>query len=162
MVCECSTINLCIDPADLSAALEGLVGPGGPGGGGSGFIPDLRLDQEVLWPARRGGKQVYAKLINFGGFAAPYGLRMVTHNIADLEWKQISWDHSSIASSTDARERTLALVSTPENTGQPGHWRFVIDNNSVQVNMLSATDYRVWDKIELCILYTKSTDEALP
>lgn len=141
--------KLCINPDDLS------------GGTGGGIFPDLRVDQEVLWPMRRNGKQVYAKLIDFGGFPAPYGLSGKTHGIQNIEWKQISWEHSSITSSTDTRERSFGLVATPENIGTPGHWRFLIDHNSVQVNMLSKTDYRMWDKIELCILYTKTTDEPV-
>lgn len=139
--------KLCVNPEDL---------PGGAGG--DGFIPDLRLGEEVAWPMKRNGKQVYAKLIDFGGFPGPYGVRLKTHNVQGIGWKQIAWDYSSVTSSTDTRERSLALISTPENTGTPGHWCFLIDRNTVQVHMLSVTDYRMWDKIELCILYTKTSD----
>lgn len=144
---NCLPINLCIDPADLP--------------GGEGYVPDLRTGEEVLWPVRRNGKQVYAKLLDFGAFPAPYGLRSKTHNVPDIEWCQISWDHSSIRSSTDANRVVLGMASSPSITPGNPPWRFMIDKNSVQVNMTSNTDYRAWDNIEICILYTKSTDEPV-
>ena len=119
-------------------------------------LPNLEIGVETPWPALRGGKQVYARLIDFGGFPAPYGLRAKTHDVRDIEWGQISWDYSYVSSSTDGRRRSLALVSTPETSGGNMPWRFLVDSTSVQVNMLTNIDYREWDTIVLCLLYTRT------
>ena len=126
----------------------------------AGVLPELQIGVETPWPMKREGKQVYAKLIDFGVFPAPYGLKGKTHGIYDIEWGQISWDHSYVASSTDSRRRSLALVSTPATSGGTMPWRFQVDSTNVQVNMLTNTDYREWDTIVLCLLYTKSSEGA--
>ena len=124
----------------------------------AGMLPELQIGVETPWPLKREGKQVYAKLIDFGGI--PVQLRAKTHDVPDIEWSQISWDHSYVASSTDGRRRSLALVSTPENFGGSMPWRFQADSTSVQVNMLGLTNYQAWDTVVLCLLYTKTGDGA--
>lgn len=123
------------------------------------MLPDLQIGVETPIPMKREGKQVYAKLIDFGGFPAPYGFRAKSHYVQDIEWKQISWEHSHVSNSTDSRKVSLGLLaSTHTNIMDKTPWRFLVDSNSVQVNMLSNTDYRDWDNIVLCLLYTKSND----
>ena len=124
------------------------------------MLPNLEIDVETPWPLKREGKQVYAKLIDFGGLPAPYGLRGKTHNVPDIEWSQISWDHSYVASSADGRRRSLALVSTPASSGGTMPWRFLVDSTSVQVNMLTNVNYQEWDTVAICLLYTKTGEGA--
>ena len=124
------------------------------------FLPELEFDVETPIPMRREGKQVYAKLLDFGGLPGPYGLRGKTHNVQDPDWIQIAWDHSIIAKSGDSRKLTLQAASTPAINNSALPWRFAVDTNSVQCNMLTMTDYREWDRVHICVLYTKADDGA--
>lgn len=127
----------------------------------AGVLPELQLNVEIPWPMKREGKQVYAKLLNFGAFPGPYGLKGKLHEIPDIEWKQISWDHSYISKSSDGQKVSLGIISSPYLLGGgPMPWRILVDNTSIQINMLSNTDYREWDTIVLCLLYTKTSDGA--
>ena len=126
-------------------------------------IPDLRLDQETPWPMRYKGKQVYARLVDFGALPVAYGMKMFSHLIPGIEWCQVAWDYSiirggSVTQSADAV--TLGLVSTP-----PGalnmQWRVFMDKNAIHAHSLTNTANTAWNA-EVCVLYTKTTDEALP
>ena len=126
---------------------------------GPAIIPDLRLGQETLWPARYEGKQVYAKLVNFGALPAGYGLRMVTHDIQDVDWIQISWDYSVVRKANDANKVSLGLVSTSASAGNI-RWRFLVDKNSVQAHSLTADPNTDWNGV-ICVLYTKTTEQPV-
>ena len=134
-----------------------------PAPGGDGFIPNLQIGVEVKWPVLREGKQVYAKLIDFRGFPPyPSRQRSTSHGIQNIEWVQISWDHSIIRSSTDAMNRRMGLVSSDTALGTTGSpWRFLVDNTGVQLNIYTNNDFSALDQVILCILYTKTTDEPV-
>ena len=122
-------------------------------------LPDLRLGVETKWPLLYQGKQVYAKLINFGQLPAN-GVRMVTHGITDIEWCQVSWDYSTVRKTGDSQLVTLGMVSTaPPAYGI--HWRIFVNANSVQAHPLSTTNSNAdWSAV-VCILYTKTTDQPV-
>lgn len=141
-----------VTPAGVAAAIAAHPAP-------APVIPDLRLNQETLWPTRYEGKQVYAKLINFGALPAAYGLRATTHGIQDVDWIQISWDYSVIRKNNDANKVTLGLVSTPPPTLSI-QWRFLVDKTSVQAHSLVNASSSDWNAI-ICILYTKTTDQPV-
>lgn len=124
----------------------------------AGSLPELQIGVETPWPLKREGKQVYAKLLDFDGRLGQWVSTL--HMVPDIEWKQISWDHSYIASSTDGSKRSLGLVSAKDlGTGAMPR-RFFVDHNSVQVNMQPLSDYRDWDTMVVCLLYTKTSDGA--
>ena len=122
----------------------------------AGVLPELQIGVETPWPMKREGKQVYARLIDFGGL--PLQLRVKSHNVPNIEWKQISWDHSYLAKSGDSQKLYLGLISTPANYGGSMPWRFQVDSTAVKVNMLGSTDYQEWDTVVLCLLYTKTSE----
>ncbi len=122
-------------------------------------VPDLRIGVETKWPLLYQGKQVYAKLINFGQLPAGAGLRMVTHGIVDIEWAQVSWDYSNIRDNNDTSLKTFGLTSTPAAFGNM-RWRFLVDKNTVQANSLTTDNNSAWSAV-VCILYTKTTDQPV-
>ena len=126
-------------------------------------IPDLRLERETPWPMRYKGKQVYARLVDFGALPVAYGMKMFSHLIPGIEWCQVAWDYSIIrgGSATQSADAvTLGLVSTP-----PGalnmQWRVFMDKNAIHAHSLTNNANTAWNA-EVCALYTKTTDEALP
>ena len=125
------------------------------------FLPELEFDVETPIPMRREGKQVYAKLLDFGGLPGPLGLRAKTHNVQNMDWIQIAWDHSIITKSGDSQKLTLQAASTPAISNSALPWRFAVDKNSVQCNMLTMTDYREWDRVHICVFYTKAGEGAV-
>lgn len=122
------------------------------------WLPDLQIGIETPWPMLRDGKQVYAKLIDFGSLPAAFGLRSVSHGVQNIEWKQIAWEHSIIARSTDANQLTLQAASSPAISGGQMPWRFAVDRTSVQCNITLNVDYRDWNVVRICLLYTKADD----
>ena len=141
-----------VTPAGVAAAIAAQPAP-------QPTLPDLRLGVETKWPLLYQGKQVYAKLINFGQLPAN-GMRMVTHGITDIEWCQVSWDYSTVRKAGDSQLVTLGMVSTaPPAYGI--HWRIFVNANSVQAHPLSTTNSNAdWSAV-VCILYTKTTDQPV-
>lgn len=124
------------------------------------IIPDLRLGVEALWPMRYQGKQVYAKLVNFGVLPAS-GVRGVTHGILNIEWCQVSWDYSTVRKNDDPDLVTLGVVST----APPAYniqWRIFVNKNSLQAHPLNSINTNTAWSAVVCVLYTKTTDEPLP
>ena len=121
-----------------------------------GGIPNLRVGQETLWPVRYEGKQVYAKLVNFGTLPAGYGVKGTLHTIQNVDWIQIAWDYSSIRKANDVNKVTHGLVSTPVPTGAM-QWRFFVDVTTIQAHGLTAASSADWSGV-ICVLYTKTTD----
>ena len=142
-----------VTPAGLSAAIASQPAP-------QPIIPDLRLGVETVWPMRYQGKQVYAKLVNFGALPAS-GVRGVTHGILNIEWCQVSWDYSTVRKNDDPDLATLGVVST----APPAYniqWRIFVNKNSVQAHPLNSINTNTAWSAVVCVLYTKTTDEALP
>ena len=142
-----------VTPAGVAAAIAAQPAP-------QPIIPDLRLGVETLWPMRYQGKQVYAKLVNFGQIPAS-GVRSTTHGIPDIEWCQVSWDYSTVRKNNDADQVTLGVVSSIP-PAYAVHWRVLVNKNSIQAHPLNAINTNAdWSAV-ICVLYTKTTDEALP
>lgn len=148
-------------PAGVKAAIDAAVAmiPTSP----AQIVPDLRLGAETVWPVRYKGKQVYARLVDFGALPVAYGMKMVTHGIADIEWCQAAWDYSTVRGGSAAQSAdlvTLGLASTP-----PGalnmQWRVLMDKNAIHAHSLTNNANTAWSA-EVCVLYTKTTDEPLP
>ena len=142
-----------VTPAGVAAAIAAQPAP-------QPVIPDLRLGVETLWPMRYQGKQVYAKLVNFGQIPAS-GFRSVTHGIQNIEWCQVSWDYSTVRKNSDADLVTLGVVSSIP-PAYAVHWRVLVNKASIQAHPLNAINTNAdWSAV-ICVLYTKTTDEALP
>ena len=142
-----------VTPAGVAAAIAAQPAP-------QPVTPDLRLGVETLWPMRYQGKQVYAKLVNFGQLPAS-GVRFTTHGILNIEWCQVSWDYSSVRKNDDPDLVTLGVVST----APPAYniqWRIFVNKNSIQAHPLNSINSNGdWSAI-ICVLYTKTTDSPLP
>ena len=145
-----------VTPAGVAAAIAAQPAP-------QPVTPDLRLERETPWPMRYKGKQVYARLVDFGTLPVAYGMKMFSHLIPDIEWCQVAWDYSTIrgGSATQSADAvTLGLVSTP-----PGalnmQWRVFMDKNAIHAHSLTNNANTAWSA-EVCVLYTKTTDEPLP
>ena len=156
--CNCTTPKVSIPLRGLELSFD--ADAFGAGGSGGGFIPDLRVDVETLWPMRYQGKQVYAKLINFGQLPAA-GVRAASHGILNIEWCQVSWDYSTVRKSDDPDLVTLGVVSTAP-PAYDIHWRIFVNRNSIQAHPLSSINTNTAWSAVICVLYTKTTDEALP
>ena len=142
MTCDCIAVKLCIDPASL------------PGGGGEDFIPDLRVGVETKWPVRYQGKQVYAQLVECGNLPNNT-TRTATHGIPDIDWAQISWDHSTFSSPSNDGTMFYCPVY---NNAVAGQYRVVVSTTNIEMR----SNYNASPiKATVCILYTKITDQPV-
>lgn len=153
--CNCDTPKVSIPLRGIELSFD--ADAFGNGGSSDGFIPDLRVGVETKWPMRYMGKQVYARLVDCG--AMPNSTtRTIAHNIPDIDWVQVSWDSSSIYSSA-TNSYFYGPVYHSTNATNASAFRVLCTKTNIDIR----SSYNISDHHSvLCVLYTKTTDEALP
>lgn len=155
--CNCDTPKVSIPLRGIELSFDADAFGNNGGGSGDGFIPDLRVGVETKWPMRYMGKQVYARLVDCGNMPNNTS-RTIAHNITDIEWMQVCWDYSAI-SSTAANSYFYGPVYHSTNATNASAFRVLCTKTSIDIR----SSYNISDhRAVLCILYTKTTDEALP
>ena len=152
--CNCDTPKVSIPLRGIELSFDADAF-GNNSGGGSNGIMDLRLDRETVVPGHfYMGKQVYARLVDCG--AMPNNTtRTIVHNIPDIDWMQISWDYSTISSTA----ASTFFFGPIYHSSQTSAFRVLCARTNIEIK----TNHNISDhRAVLCILYTKTTDAALP
>ena len=154
--CNCDTPKVSIPLRGIELSFD--ADAFGNGGSGGAVIPDLRVGVETKWPMRYMGKQVYARLVDCGGLPASATTKVVAHNAPDVDWAQISWDYSYVMDSNSSFPQYFSLFyMQPSGSNR---FRFTVSNSDILIS--TNAGFSSWNTAIVCMLYTKTTDEALP
>ena len=136
----------------LNIPLKGLcvsIDAGDVPGGGT---PDLRFDRETGLNMRYLGKQVYARLVDFGPLPNA-GTKTVAHGIADADWLALDQTFSKAVNGP-----TVMPLNSPHPGSVSGSWTSWIDGEGISI--LTGTDRSMISAV-CCVLYTKSGAQPL-
>mgnify|MGYP003623388042 CR=1 FL=1 len=122
-------------------------------GGGLGAVPDLRFDRETRMNLRYLGKQVYARMIDFGPLPNN-GIKELAHNIPDVDWIQVN-QNMSIVHSGRFNNHPAAC---PVCAGAANSWYFTVTSEFIR--FYTGIDRQNYSAT-VCLMYTKTTDEPL-